>query len=82
MISEEGAYATRTLVYDRVSKNGECLLFVYYEEYYDESGQRTDLSTKILNFYGIDRKTGKVIPGDKTSWSQVGSKEYREATGE
>lgn len=82
MMGGEEAYAKRTLVYDRVSKNGECLLFVYYEEYYDESGQRTDLSTKILNFYGINRKTGKVISGDKTSWSQVGSKEYREATGE
>lgn len=46
---------------------------------YDLSGQAV-LSTKGYRLeYG---ECGEVISGKKTSWSEVGSKAYREAAGE
>ena len=70
----------RTVVYDRISKNGKCQLFVAYKEYRDMDGN--DRGTVILDFYAVDRESGKVIAGNKTAWGQVASKEYQEATGD
>lgn len=70
----------RTVVYDRESKNGNCLLFVAYKEYTYMDG--TPGNTTILNFYAVEKKTGKVVAADKTSWEATGCKEYREMTGE
>lgn len=70
-----------TLTYDRISKNGKCHLFVYYEEHYDDDGNKLD-NTSILNFYAVNLETGEVTAADKTSWSDSGSAEYYEATGE
>lgn len=69
----------RTVVYDRRSKNNKCQLFVYYKDYYDETGNN---KTAILNFYAVDMSTGKIIEGNKTAWEEVASKEYQEATGD
>lgn len=63
------------LVYDRTSANGEYELFVYERE---ETGK----DTQLLGFYAVNKTTGEVISGEKTSWSEVGSEAYREATGE
>ena len=41
----------RTLVYDRVSKNGECHLIVFYEEILNEDG--TEYTTAIRNTYAV-----------------------------
>lgn len=71
---EETSWENR-LVYDRTSRNGACELFVYERE---ETGK----DTKILGFYAVNKTTGEVISGEKTTWSEVGSKAYREATGE
>lgn len=70
----------RTVVYDRESKNGKCQLFVAYKEYAYEDG--TAGNTAILNFYAVDMASGKVFIADKSAWSETGSAEYREATGE
>lgn len=70
-----------TLVYDRESKNGQCYLFVAYEEHYDENNQKID-NTSILNFYAVEKETCKVAAADKTAWAEVGSKEYRDISGE
>jgi hypothetical protein len=67
-------------VYDRPSKNGKCELFVFYKEHYTEEG--TNDSTAILDMYAVEKSTGKVITADKQSWSDVGTQEYRNATGE
>ncbi len=69
------------LVYDRESANGECDIFVYYEDYIASDGNEAK-STAILEFYAVNQQSGEVIPGDKHSWSDVGSAEYREAIGE
>lgn len=70
----------RTVVYDRESKNKKCQLFVAYKEYSYEDG--TTGNTAILNFYAVDMASGNVFIANKSSWSEVGSAEYREATGE
>lgn len=70
----------RTVVYDRISKNGECHLFVCYETWYDESG--SEYTTAIRNSYAVNRTTGEVTASGKHSWEQAGSEEYQEAAGE
>lgn len=72
---EDGNAWDNRLVYDRTSKNGECELFVYERV---ETGK----DTQLLGFYAVNKTTGEVISGEKTSWSEVGSEAYREATGE
>ena len=72
---EDGNSWSNLLVYDRTSKNGKCELFVYERE---EDGK----DTQLLGFYAVEKETGKVISGEKTSWSEVGSEAYQEATGE
>lgn len=72
---ENGNSWDNRLVYDRTSKNGECELFVYERV---ETGK----DTQLLGFYAVNKTTGEVISGEKTSWSEVGSEAYREATGE
>ena len=62
----------KTAVYDRISTNGKCQLFVCYNEYTTLDGG--EWNTEIDNFYAVDRKTGKVTAGNKTSWSQPASK--------
>lgn len=82
-ISEDkpvGEYERFTLIYDRTSKNGKCELFVFYKEHYTEEG--TNDSTVILDMYAVEKSTGKVIAADKQAWSDVGTREYRKATGE
>lgn len=70
-----------TLTYDRISQNGKCHLFVYYEEHYDSTGNQLD-NTSILNFYAANLETGEVTAADKTSWADSACEAYHEATGE
>ncbi len=76
----QGEYYRFTLVYDRTSKNNECELFVFYKEHYTEDGIND--ATAILDMYAVEKSTGKVITAAKQSWSDVGTQEYRNATGE
>ncbi len=71
----------RFLRYDRESKNGECLLYVYYEGDKKDPSVTND-STHILDMYAYVIETGEVIDSGKTAWADAGTPEYREATGE
>lgn len=78
--SVEGTFAyTETVVYDRESKNGKCHLFVHYRTYYQDGAEYT---TAILDMYAVDMETGQVYVSGRHAWEDVGSEEYREATGE
>lgn len=83
VIFQETATGTETiqnrLVYDRVSKNGVCDLFVYYQDTTPSDGET---QTAILEFYAVNPQTLTVTPGDKHAWADVPSEAYREATGE
>ena len=67
------------LVYDRVSENGACDLFVYYQDTMPSDGET---QTSILEFYAVNPQTLDVIPGEKHAWADVPSQAYRDATGE
>ena len=72
-----------TLVYDRPSKNGACELFVLYKEHYTEKdGQMLNDATQILDMYAVEKTTGKTVASGRHAWSDVGSREYRDLTGE
>ncbi len=66
-----------TLVYDRTSKNGTCELFVLYKEDIVSGEEK-----HILEMYAVEVESQQVIASGRRAWSDVGSVEYREATGE
>lgn len=69
-----------TVVYDRLSKNGMYHLFVEYKEYRDMEGNED--VTSIEDMYAVHNSTGEVIASGKKAWSDMGTEEYRNATGE
>ncbi len=80
--SVDGIFRTvETVVYDRVSKNEKCHLFVHYKDYYRGSDQ-SPYTTGIVNMYAVDMETGEVYIADRHAWADVGTEEYCEATGE
>lgn len=68
-----------TVVYDRESKNDKCHLFVHYRTYYQDGSEYT---TAILDMYAVDMGTGAVYTSGRHAWADVGTQDYREATGE
>lgn len=69
------------LVYDGMSENGKCYLFVAEEEHYDVDGTKLD-NTSLREFYAVNLEEGKVYEAHKTSWGGAESEEYRKATKE
>ena len=70
----------RTVVYDRISKNNKCHIFVYYETYLNQDG--SEYTTAIRNTYAVDMTTGTVTESGKHAWADTGSAAYQEAAGE
>lgn len=82
-LSGELRQTRHTVVYDRLSKNGKCQLFVEYKDYMETNGNESYvMTTAILEFYAVEIETGVTAAAGKTSWEETGSKEYRELTGE
>lgn len=69
------------LVYDGMSENEKCYLFVAEEEHYDMDGTKLD-NTSLLEFYAVNLEEGKVYEAHKTTWGGAESEEYRQATRE
>lgn len=69
------------LVYNGMSENGKCYLFVAEEEHFDTEGSMLD-NTSLLEFYAVNLDEGEVYEAHKTTWGGVESQEYREATRE
>lgn len=85
LLGADGTYQY-TLLYDRDSANGECRLYVLYRSPYNaESGSYyyyADTMTQIADVYAVVIETGKTISSGKRAWSDIGTEEYRNATGE
>lgn len=77
-LQSDSAESDYYLTYDRESQNGSCYLFVLSEV--PEGYGMND--AYLREFYACEKDTLKVVAGNKTSWVQVGSAEYREITGE
>lgn len=73
---EDGKTYSYSLVYDRPSKNGACELLVLYRT---AEGSESEA---IVDMYAVETATGKVAASGRKAWSDVGTEEYREMTGE
>lgn len=73
---EDGRTYSYSLVYDRPSKNGACELLVLYRT---AEGSENEA---IVDMYAVETASGKVVASGRKAWSDVGTKEYREITGE
>ena len=73
---EDGKVYSYRLVYDRTSKNGACELLVLYRSLEGSDNEA------IVDIYAVENATGKVVASGRKAWSDVGTKEYREMTGE
>lgn len=67
------------ILYDRDSSNGKCALYVLYQSKNNGEGNS---DSQILEMYAYEYSSGKVITADRHAWIDVGTDEYREATGE
>lgn len=73
---EDGQIYHYRLVYDRPSKNGLCELFVLYRA---KEGSDDEA---IVDMYAAEPDTGEVVRSGRKAWSDVGTKAYRDLTGE
>lgn len=69
------------LVYNGMSENEKCYLFVAEEEHYDAEGSMMD-NTSLLEFYAVNLEEAEVYEAHKTTWGGAEAQEYREATRE
>lgn len=73
-------YYGHELIYNGMSKNGKCELFVLQRSHYTED--HMEESTVIVDMYAVETTTGQVVVADKQSWGAPGTEEYRAITGE
>lgn len=73
---EDGQIYTYRLVYDRPSRNGLCELFVLYRAKEGSSDEA------IVDMYAAEPDTCEVVRSGRKAWSDVGTKAYRDLTGE
>ena len=81
-ILKEDETSIEYLVYDRESQNGLCGLYVYYRAPRAADGSWSPMDAEILDIYAYVYAGDSVISSGKTGWSDAGSEEYRDATGE
>lgn len=70
------------LMYDRDSSNGRCGLYVYGQARKNTDGSYSLTDAVLKDVYAYEYRTGKAVSGGRTAWSDPGSAEYRELTGE
>ena len=70
------------LIYDRESANGACALFALESCPVEGYGSWSIEEATLLDEYAYAYETGEVIASGKTSWSDTGTQEFRDATGE
>ena len=70
------------LIYDRESANGACALFALESCPVKGYGSWSIEEATLLDEYAYAYETGEVIASGKTSWSDAGTQEFRDATGE
>lgn len=80
ILSDDGE-TVRYLMYDRDSANGSCGLYVLYEAK-KEDGSSSSADAEILDMYAFEYATGATADSGRTSWSDAGSQEYLDLTGE
>lgn len=70
------------LVFDRLSENEKCELYVLYRSKKNTDGSWYISEAEILDIFAYSMSTKDVVSSGKTSWSATGSDKYYEVTGE
>ncbi len=70
------------LVYDRLSENEKCELYVLYRSKKNADGSWYISEAEILDIFAYKMSTKDVVSSGKTSWSAIGNEKYYEVTGE
>ena len=82
VILNENEEAIEFLVYDRLSENEKCELYVLYRSKKNAEGSWNIAEAEILDIFAYEMSAKDVISSGKTSWSVAGSETYYEVTGE
>ena len=82
VILNENEKIIEILVYDRLSENEKCELYVWYRSKKKEDGSWNISEAEMLDIFAYNVSTKDVVSSGKTSWSATGNEKYYEATGE
>ncbi len=78
----EDSTSVEYLVYDRLSKNEACHLYVYYRNEKDETGAWSPVDASILDIFAYEIETRNVVSSGKKQWADTSAEEYQNVTGE
>lgn len=82
VILNENEEIIEYLVYDRLSENEKCELYVLYRSKKNTDGSWYISEAEILDIFAYSMSTKDVVSSGKTSWSATGNEKYYEITGE
>ena len=82
LILNENEEIIEYLVYDRLSENEKCELYVLYRSKKNTDGSWHISEAEILDIFAYNVSTKDVVSSGKTSWSATGNEKYYEVTGE
>lgn len=82
VILSENEEIIEFLVYDRLSENEKCELYVLYRSKKNADGSWYISEAEILDIFAYKMSTKDVVSSGKTSWSATGNEKYYEVTGE
>lgn len=82
VILNENEKIIEILVYDRLSENEKCELYVWYRSKKKVDGSWNISEAEMLDIFAYNVSTKDVVSSGKTSWSATGNEKYYEATGE
>ena len=76
VILNENEEIIEYLVYDRLSENEKCELYVLYRSKKNTDGSWYIPEAEILDIFAYSMSTKDVVSSGKTSWSATGSEEH------
>ena len=76
VILNENEEIIEYLVYDRLSENEKCELYVWYRSKKNADGSWHISEAEILDIFAYNVSTKDVVSSGKTSWSATGSEEH------
>lgn len=82
LVLSETSSQLEYVLFDRRSANEKCLLYVQYRASKDADGTWSPADAQILDIYAYEEDSGAVVASGKKSWSDSGTQEYRDLTGE
>lgn len=82
VILNENEEIIEILVYDRISENEKCELYVWYRSKKNADSSWHISEAEILDIFAYNVSTKDVVSSGKTSWSATGNENYYEVTGE